>query len=107
MNYLKNIPNNNQRVLSMLAKTLKGSNKGRNRILFCATMLSIMILSMVFGISFGKIRAEYTKAIRQAGTTASGVLEDATESQYQKMKSLGYIKKVGRKVTAGRRENDM
>lgn len=101
MKDLKNIPNNNQKVLSMLAEGLKKRNKGRNRILFCATMFSIMILSMVFGISFGKIQAEYTKAIRQAGTTASGVLEDATESQYQKMKSLGYIKKVGRRITAG------
>jgi len=101
MDFLKNTPNNNQKVLSMLAKNLKKKNKGRNKILLCTTMISIMILTMIFGISFGKIRAEYTKAVRQAGTTASGILENATESQYQRIYSLRYIKKVGRKVNAG------
>ena len=98
---MKNIPNNNQKVSSMLAKDLKKKNKGRNRILLCATMVSIMTLTMVFGISFGKVRAEYTKSVRQAGTTASGILENATASQYRKMNSLGYIKKAGRKAKAG------
>lgn len=98
---MKNIPNNNQKAVSVLAEGLRKRNKGRNRILFCATMISIMTLTMVFGISFGKIRAEYTRSVRQAGTTASGVLKDATEIQYQKMRSLGYIKQAGRKVTVG------
>lgn len=105
MNCLKHTPNNNQKVSSMLAKSLKKKNKGRNRILLCATMVSIMTLTMVFGISFGKVHAEYTKSVRQAGTTASGILENATEEQYQKMNSLSYIKKSGRKVKAGMIEN--
>lgn len=105
MNCLKHTPNNNQKVSSMLAKSLKKKNKGRNRILLCATMVSIMTLTMVFGISFGKVRAEYTKSVRRAGTTASGILENATADQYQKINSLSYIKKSGRKVKAGTIEN--
>lgn len=95
-------PNNNQMVLSMLAHELRRRNKGRNRILLGTVALGIVTLTAIFGISLGKIQAEYTKSIRSAGTTASAVLEDATEDQYQQIQSLSYVKAAGRMITAGR-----
>ena len=95
------MPNNNQMVLSMLAHELRRRNKGRNRILLGTVALGIVTLTAIFGVSLGKIKAEYTKSIRSAGTTASAVLEDATEDQYQQIQSLSYVKAAGRMITAG------
>ena len=73
------IPNNNQEVLSMLAEKLRKKNRGRNMVLLCAVAVGIVTLTLIFGTSAGKIQAEYTKAVRRAGSTASAVLENATE----------------------------
>ena len=62
-------------VIEMLAKTHSRYNKGRNRILTVAVCLCILTLTIVFGIASGKIEAEYLKAIREAGTTASACIE--------------------------------
>src|SRR5699024_7387915 len=42
--------------------------------------------------------------IRENGTSASGVMEDGTASQYASLKSLDYIKQTGRCVTVGTAE---
>ena len=94
-------PNNNRQVIRMLSKEFGRFNKGRNRILMGAIVLCIITLTMVFGISFGKVQAEYMKAVRAAGTTASACIEDADESQYEKVCSLSYVKQVGRCVSVG------
>ena len=62
-------------VTEMLAKTHGRYNKGRNRILTAAVCLCILTLTIVFGIASGKIEAEYLKAVREAGTTASACIE--------------------------------
>lgn len=77
-------PNNNSFVIKMLSKELEKSNKGRNRILLGAVVLCIVTLTMVFGISYGKIQAEYIKAIRKSGMAASTIYKDADNSQYEK-----------------------
>ena len=51
-------PNDNQNVIRMLAVSFARSAKGRERILFMTVVLSIITLTMVFGISRGKIRSE-------------------------------------------------
>ena len=79
------IPNNNQEVLSMLAEKLRKKNRGRNMVLLCAVAVGIVTLTLIFGTSAGKIQAEYTKAVRRAGSTASAVLENATEDQYRQI----------------------
>lgn len=94
-------PNNNRQVIRMLSREFGKSNKGRNRILFGTVILCIVTLTMVFGISFGKVQAEFTKAVRAAGTASSVCVEDADQSQYGKVRSLGYVKQTGRCVTAG------
>ncbi|HJB46532.1 MAG TPA: ABC transporter permease [Candidatus Mediterraneibacter surreyensis] len=94
-------PNDNQNVIRMLAASFAGSAKGRNRILFLTVVLSIITLTMVFGISRGKIRSEELSIIRENGTAASGVVENGTASQYAALKSLNYIKQTGRCFTVG------
>ena len=87
-------PNDNRNVIRMLAVSFAGSAKGRNRILFMTVVLSIITLTMVFGISRGKIRSEELSMIRENGTAASGVVESGTASQYAALKSLDYIKQT-------------
>ena len=99
------IPNNNQEVLSILAEKLRKKNRGRNMVLLCAVAVGIVTLTLIFGTSAGKIQAEYTKAVRRAGSTASAVLENATEDQYRQICSLSYIKNAGKRVRAGRAES--
>ena len=94
-------PNDNQNVIRMLAVSFAGSAKGRNQILFLTVVLSIITLTMVFGISRGKIRSEELSIIRENGTAASGVVENGTASQYAALKSQNYIKQTGRCFTVG------
>lgn len=94
-------PNNNRPVIRMLSREFGRFNKGRNRILMGAIILCMITLTMVFGISFGKVQAEYVKAVREAGTTASACIWDADASQYEKACSLSYVKQAGRCVSAG------
>ena len=94
-------PNDNQNVIRMLAVSFARSAKGRERILFMTVVLSIITLTMVFGISRGKIRSEELSMIRENGTAASGVVESGTASQYASLKSLDYIKQTGRCFTVG------
>lgn len=94
-------PNNNRLVIRMLSREFGRFNKARNRILMGAIILCIITLTMVFGISFGKVQAEYVKAVRAAGTTASACIEDADEFQYKKVCSLSYVKQAGRRVPVG------
>lgn len=97
-------PNDNQNVIRLLSLSFARSAKGRNHILFLTVILSIITLTMVFGISQGKIRSEELSMIRKNGTAASGVVENGTASQYASLESLEYIKQTGRCVTVGTAE---
>ena len=94
-------PNDNGSVIRMLSGKYAECNRGRNRILLGAVILSIVTLTMVFGISYGRIRGEELRAIRQAGTAASGMIPYADSSQYAQVRSLEYISEAGRSVTVG------
>lgn len=97
----KNIPNNNKDIIRFLAKNFAGTKKVRNTILFCSVVIGIVAITMVFGISFGKIQAEEIRLIRENGTASSGRIEDGTEEQYAKLKQLDYIKQVGKSIFVG------
>lgn len=101
MNGIQFIPNNNRSVLRMLLKEYERCNRGRNRILMGAVGLCIITLTLVFGIAVGKVQAEYLKAARAAGTTASASISGAGTSVYQKVRSLGYVKRAGRRAAVG------
>ena len=97
----KNIPNNNKDIIRFLAKNFASTKKVRNTILFCSIVIGIVAITMVFGISFGKIQAEEIRLIRENGTSSSGRIEDGTEEQYAKLKQLDYIKQVGKSIFVG------
>ncbi|EEG90340.1 hypothetical protein COPCOM_01577 [Coprococcus comes ATCC 27758] len=97
----KNIPNNNKDIIRFLAKNFAGTKKVRNSILFCSVVIGIVAITMVFGISFGKIQAEEIRLIRENGAASSGRIEDGTEEQYAKLKQLDYIKQVGKSIFVG------
>ena len=97
----KNIPNNNKDIIRFLAGNFAGTKKVRNTILFCSAVIGIVAITMVFGISFGKIQAEEIRLIRENGTASSGRIEDGTEEQYAKLKQLDYIKQVGKSIFVG------
>lgn len=97
-------PNDNGSVIRMLSAKYARCNRGRNRILLGAVVLSIVTLTMVFGISYGRIRAEYIRSARKAGTAASGMIAGADSAQYAQVRSLSYISRAGRSVTVGEAE---
>lgn len=94
-------PNNNTNVIRLLSEAIRKCNRGRNRILMGAVVLCILTLTFVFGTAYGKINAEYTKNIRMDGTTASTYIEEGTKQQYEKARSLGYVKETGRRMKMG------
>ena len=99
-------PNDTRGVIRLLSFRYAGTARGRNRILLGTVILCIVALTMVFGITRGKIRAEELNAIRTAGTAASGVVEDGNASQYAALKAAGYIRQAGRCVTVGPAETE-
>ena len=99
--FRKNIPNNNKDIIRFLAKNFAGTKKIRNTILFCSVVIGIVAITMVFGISCGKIQAEEIRLTRENGTASSGRIEDGTEEQYAKLKQLDYIKQVGKSIFVG------
>ena len=94
-------PNDTRGVIRLLSLRYAGTARGRNRILLATVILCTVVLTMVFGITRGKIRAEELNAIRTAGTAASGIVEDGNVSQYAALKAAGYIRQAGRCVTVG------
>ena len=51
-------PNDTRGVIRLLSFRYAGTARGRNRILLATVILCIVALTMVFGITRGKIRAE-------------------------------------------------
>ncbi|HJA12479.1 MAG TPA: ABC transporter permease [Candidatus Mediterraneibacter merdipullorum] len=94
-------PNDTRDAIRLLSVRYAGTARGRNRILLATVMLCIAALTMVSGITRGKMRAEELNAIRTTGTAASGVVERGTASQYAALQSAGYIRQTGRCVTVG------
>lgn len=87
--------------IRMLAKAYAKENKGRNYLLFLAAVLFVVAFTMIFGIADGKIKAEYEKAMRDAGTEATVCIQDADQTQYYAAESLSYVKAVGRSAGIG------
>lgn len=97
----KYTPNDNSSVIRMLSIRYGTYSRGRNRILLGAVIVSIVTMTVVFGICFGRIEAEFVRAARAAGTAASGQIREADRAQYAAVRSLSYIKEAGRSVSVG------
>ena len=88
----KNIPNNNKDIIRFLAKNFAGTKKVRNTILFCSVVIGIVAITMVFGISFGKIQAEEIRLIRENGAASSGQNRRWNRRTICKIKTTGLYK---------------
>lgn len=91
-----------RQAMRMLARRGARAAAGRNRILFFAVLFCTAALAVIFAFSTGRLEAERIRSVRQAGTAASTCLEGADISQYESIRSLSYIRAVGRKAPAGR-----
>lgn len=97
----KSIPNNNKSIIRFLSKNFAKTKRVRNRILFCSVVISILAITTIFGIPWGKIKAEEIRLIRENGTAASGRIEECSEQQYEVLKNLDYIEQVGKSIPVG------
>lgn len=87
--------NNNREVIRELAQANYRKNRGRNRVLTLAVALAAFMVFGAFSIARGKMEADYLLYARNGGSVASLSLEDGTEKQYEKIKTLDYVKNVG------------
>ncbi|MFR2648936.1 MAG: ABC transporter permease, partial [Blautia coccoides] len=87
--------NNNREVIRELAQANYRKNRGRNRVLTLAVALAVFMVFGAFSIARGKMEADYLLYARNGGSVASLSLEDGTEKQYEKIKTLDYVKNVG------------
>ncbi len=84
--------------IRMLAKAYAEENKGRNYLLFLAAVIFVVAFTLIFGIADGKIKAEYEKPMRDAGTgEATAVAQDADQTQYHVAESLFFHVKARKK----------
>ena len=60
-------PNDTRGVIRLLSFRYAGTARGSNRILLGTVILCIVALTMVFGITRGKIRAEELSGVRSRG----------------------------------------
>lgn len=79
-----------------LAFSYYKANYRQNYILVVVIALVIFVLVAVASMVQGKIKADALKTIQSIGYDASIFLEQGMEDQYQKIKTLDYIKDVGR-----------
>lgn len=97
----KDNPTNTKSVTYMLALESAKVNKSRNQVLLGAIILSIISVTIVFGIFDKKIQEEYIQAVRQAGMAATAYLERGNQEQYERIKELTYIRQAGRSFPLG------
>lgn len=93
--------NNNQAIITLLAREGYKENKGRNRILIGVIAFVVILLFSVFSLSVGKIETDYLLYMRNAGTAAYTTLERPTQEQSKAISALPYIKETGQMVYIG------
>lgn len=87
--------NNNREVIRELAQANYRKNRGRNRVLTLAAALAVFMVFGAFSIARGKMDADYLLYARNGGSVASLSLENGSEKQYEKIRTLDYVKNTG------------
>lgn len=87
--------------LCQLVAACDKENHRRNLILAFAISLTMLVLFSAFSMAGGRVVLDAVKLIRESGSAASAYLENAEEEQYERLKTLDYIKFVGREYTVG------
>jgi len=88
-------------ILLELAKTNNRKNKKNVIIMIAAIAFVILGIFSIFTLTMGKISIDSLKITRGNGTAASGMLLNAKEEHFLKLKNLSYIEKTGSVKEAG------
>lgn len=93
--------NKTQTAVRRVTKGILKANRVRNAFTILAIVLTTFMLSSVFSLGVNFAQNFSQTMLRQAGTKASIFLPNATETQYETMKNLTYLKDVGRQISIG------
>lgn len=91
--------NNNRSVERKLARVYYKENRTGNILRILTVAMAVILLYGAFSVADGKLRSDYLIDVRGMGTASSVSLENGSEKQYEKMKTLPYLMAVGIKKT--------
>lgn len=83
------------KIVKSLADAFGKADRKRNLLLSGIIALTIAVLFVIMSLAKGRILAENIRGIRENGSAAAVVLENASEEQYQQLLELNYISDVG------------
>ena len=93
--------NRNSRAVKRVSRGIFKANRARNFFAVSAIILTTFMITSVFSLGMSYKENYDTLMIRSAGTTAEISLPGASDSQYERIKSLDYVDSVGRQLYAG------
>lgn len=94
--------NNNKEVIKRITKGSLKKNKIRNIFAIIAIVLTTFMISSVFSIGISFAKNYKTMNLRLQGTTATVSLDNPTDNQIEKIKSLDVLDSMGYEVNVGK-----
>lgn len=91
--------NNNRSVERKLERVYYKENRTGNILRILTVAMAVILLYGAFSVADGKLRSDYLIDVRGMGTASSVSLENGSEKQYEKMKTLPYLMAIGIKKT--------
>lgn len=98
--------NNNREIIRYIADETYRRNKGRNRILTCTAAFAVILVFCVFSFAAEKLETEAVADMRRSGEASGYSLLNPEEEQYEKIKTLSYIRYTGRVWTFAAAEKE-
>lgn len=93
--------NRNKKAVKKVSRGMLKANKARNLFAVFAIILTTFMITSVFSLGISYKENYDTLVIRDAGTAATISLPNATEQQYEQIKSLDYLEAVGKQFYIG------
>ena len=93
--------NNNKEIIKRITNRSLRTNKVRNIFAILAIILTTFMMSSVFSIGISFVKNYGIMKTRLAGTTANISLQNPTEEQISKIKTLDIFKNTGSKISVG------
>lgn len=93
--------NNNKEIIKRITNRSLRTNKVRNIFAILAIILTTFMMSSVFSIGISFVKNYGIMKTRLAGTTANISLQNPTEEQIAKIKTLDIFKNTGSKISVG------
>lgn len=93
--------NRNEKAVKRVSNGMLKANRSRNFFAVIAIILTTFMITTVFSLGISYKENYDTFMIRQWGTIATLSIDNPTEEQYEKLKSLDYLDSVGRQYRIG------